>query len=52
MFCLTFKEIMGSINLPKVCGPRGQIRPMFCLILREIMESINLPKICGPRGQT
>ena len=40
---------MGSINLPKVCGPRGKVWPKFCLIRSEIMGSINLPKVCGSR---
>ena len=50
-FCLILREILESVNLPKVRGMRSQAWPMFYLTLRKIMGSINLPKACGPRSQ-
>ena len=45
------REILESVNLPKVCGLRSQAWPMFCLTLRKILESVNLPKACGLKSQ-
>ena len=42
-FCLTLRNMIWNINLPKLCGPH--------LTLRKMMWSINLPKVCGPRNQ-
>ena len=38
MFYLILRKIIGSINLPKACGPRSQTQLMFCLTLRQLTQ--------------
>ena len=35
MFYLILREIMESVNLPKVCGMRSQAWSRFCITLRK-----------------
>ena len=42
--CLILKQIIRSINLPKVCDPKSQTWPKFCLILKQIIYTTqNIP---------
>ena len=38
-FCLIFTQVIKNINLPKVCGLRGQTWPRFCLIFKQVINT-------------